>query len=523
MKRVICLYRVSTVGQVDHDDIPMQKVACREYAATHPDWEIVDEISEKGVSGYKISTNARDAIVEIKKRALLHQFDVLLVFMFDRLGRRDDETPFVVQWFVQQGIEVWSTREGEQRFDNHVDKLLNYIRFWQASGESEKTAIRVKTKHCQMVQEGQYRGGNLPYGYKLEHQGRTNKKNQPIRDLMIDEDEARIVREIFDLLTNHGYGTNRVAQYLNARGIKTKRGTSLWRGTSIRAIIENPIYIGVYHMNGAQSEPFEHLKIIDEDLFMRCQQTVKARSTKNLDGEPVVFRTDTRSLLTGIIFCGHCGCRLCYNHQHEERKLASGGTSVYDYETYRCYRKISSSRTCDGQSSYKATALNEAVEQQVKLFLSKLKAVSKERLMELTSARNEETYKVACEQAQKDFENTQKQVTALEEEAVKALTGESKLDLSIVNQMLLKHRAKLKASQAAMEEAQTRMQEEQENAKATRAQVDELLSWVECFEKADIGTKHLIISRLIERVDISTGYKVHIKFKISLKQFLGQE
>ena len=49
--------------------------------------------------------------------SLLKEFDVLLVFMFDRLGRREDETPFVVQWFVQQGIEVWSTREGEQRFD----------------------------------------------------------------------------------------------------------------------------------------------------------------------------------------------------------------------------------------------------------------------------------------------------------------------------------------------------------------------------------------------------------------------
>ena len=47
MKRVICLYRVSTVGQVDHDDIPMQKLACREYAATHPDWEIVDEFPKK--------------------------------------------------------------------------------------------------------------------------------------------------------------------------------------------------------------------------------------------------------------------------------------------------------------------------------------------------------------------------------------------------------------------------------------------------------------------------------------------
>ena len=52
LKRVICLYRVSTVGQVDHDDIPMQRIACREYAASHPDWKIIKEISEKGVSVY---------------------------------------------------------------------------------------------------------------------------------------------------------------------------------------------------------------------------------------------------------------------------------------------------------------------------------------------------------------------------------------------------------------------------------------------------------------------------------------
>ena len=82
MKKVICLYRVSTIGQVDHDDIPMQRLACREYAKTHPDWEIIDEISEKGISGYKVSATDRDAIVEIKKRAAQHQFDVLLVFMF---------------------------------------------------------------------------------------------------------------------------------------------------------------------------------------------------------------------------------------------------------------------------------------------------------------------------------------------------------------------------------------------------------------------------------------------------------
>lgn len=135
---------------------------------------------------------------------MLHEFDVLLVFMFDRLGRREDETPFVVQWFVQQGIEVWSTKEGEQRFDNHVDKLLNYIRFWQASGESEKTSIRVKTRLAQMTQDGQYTGGLVPYGYRLEYLGRINKKNQPVRDLVIDEEEAAVVREIFRLLADEG-------------------------------------------------------------------------------------------------------------------------------------------------------------------------------------------------------------------------------------------------------------------------------------------------------------------------------
>ncbi len=524
MKRVICLYRVSTVGQVDHDDIPMQKLACREYAATHPDWEIVDEISEKGVSGYKVSANARDAIVEIKKRAITHQFDVLLVFMFDRLGRRDDETPFVVQWFAQQGIEVWSAREGEQRFDNHVDKLLNYIRFWQASGESEKTSIRVKTKHMQMVQEGQYRGGKLPFGYKLEYHGRTNKKNQPVKDLVVDEEEATIVREIFDLLTNRGYGTNRVAQYLNDKGIKTKQGTTLWRGTSIRAIIDNPIYIGIYHMQGAKSEPFEHLKIIDEDMYIRCQQTVKGRCTKTAGNDlETPLRTDSRSLLSGILYCAHCGCRLAFNHHHDERPLANGSIAAYDYEVYRCYRKISARKSCDGQSAYKANVINQAVEDQVREFFAKVKSVPREKMVKLASARNEETYRIAYKQAERDFENAQKQVTALEEEAVKALTGESALDLNVVNSMLLKHRAKLETARQAMVDAKARTEEEASNAKKTKAQIDELVSWADCYEAADISTKHMIVTRLIQRVEVTTGYKLHIQFRISMQQFLGQE
>ena len=63
-ERVDCLYRVSTTKQVDHDeqnqaDIPVQRKACREFAAKMG-WTIVHEEQENGVSGYKVSANDRD-------------------------------------------------------------------------------------------------------------------------------------------------------------------------------------------------------------------------------------------------------------------------------------------------------------------------------------------------------------------------------------------------------------------------------------------------------------------------------
>lgn len=96
------------------------------------------------MSGFKVSASDRDAIQDLKAAAEKKEFDVLLAFMFDRIGRIDDETPFVVEWFIKHGIEVWSVNEGEQRMDNHVDKLMNYIRFWQANGEVRKRQLVLK-------------------------------------------------------------------------------------------------------------------------------------------------------------------------------------------------------------------------------------------------------------------------------------------------------------------------------------------------------------------------------------------
>lgn len=519
MKRVVCLYRVSTTGQVDHDDIPMQKKACREYAATHPDWEIVKEISEKGVSGYKVSTNARDAIVQIKTMAAANLFDVLLVFMFDRLGRRDDETPFVVQWFVAQGIEVWSTREGEQRFDNHVDKLLNYIRFWQASGESEKTAIRVRTKHSQMVQDGQYRGGLVPYGYHLEFLGRVNKKNQPVRDLVVDADESEIARQIFHLIADEGYGTNRVANWLNERGIPTKRKTTLWRATSVRALIDNPIYIGVIRFGDERSGVFEHLRIIDDDIFQRCGDLVKSRG-RHIRERTVPLRTDNRALLTGIIYCAECGQRMTFNHNETHRKTSTG-THTYERDVYRCYRKINARSTCDGQSTYCLDRVEQPVLDAMRAFFENIKSSPKAEMLHAAEQRRQSVYEAAYRQAEADFKHAEKEIAALEAEAMKVMLGEGTFSIELISKMMPKHRAKLEASQIKMEELRQQMLDNSKAAKEDMQEYERLMSWAGIFDMASNETKHMILCSLIERVEVGMGYKITIRFKLTAEQYTG--
>ena len=92
----------------------MQKIDCRKFAQKQG-WRVVKEVAEKGVSGSKVSASKRDAIQQLKEEAANGEFDILLVYMFDRLGRIESETPFVLEWFVQHGIEMWSTHEGQQK------------------------------------------------------------------------------------------------------------------------------------------------------------------------------------------------------------------------------------------------------------------------------------------------------------------------------------------------------------------------------------------------------------------------
>lgn len=523
MKRVLCLYRVSTIGQVDHDDIPMQRLACHEFISQHPDWMLFEEVLEKGVSGYKTKTADRDALTEIKEKALAKKFDVLLVFMFDRLGRREDETPFVVQWFVENGIEVWSTKEGEQRFDTHVDKLLNYIRFWQASGESEKTSMRIRTKHLQMIQEGLYRGGLIPFGYQLYYLGRVNKKNQPVRDLVIDEGEGKIVTEIYSKIINEGWGANRIANWLNELRIPTKHGKpgAFWRATSIRAIVRNPIYTGRIRFGDELSEPIDRLRLIDDYTFELCEQTITERIPAESKNRTHNLRSTSAGLLTGILFCGSCGGRLCFNHNKTVRKLADGTKRCYERDVYRCYRKINNYSGCAGKTTYVVERIEEDVIRVVRHYFATIRSTPTRDMLAAASTRTHSINSDALTRAEEVLKKAQSELNALEEEAVKALTGESRMDISFINSLIPKRRANLDKAFADVQQIRSTIENDKREQEMLAQELDIILSWADAFDHANNDTKRSIIAALIDRITVYNDYSLDIHFRISASQYLG--
>lgn len=86
--------------------------------------------------------------------------------------------------------------------------------------------------------------------------------------------------------------------------------------------------------------------------------------------------------------------------------------------------------------------------------------------------------------------------------------------------MLVKQRAKLDACEQIMEQARHTFETEKQSYQAANAYICELLSWGACFNTANTETEHMVLSRLIDRVEVGNGYKIQIFFKVAYEQFI---
>jgi len=522
-KRVFCLYRVSTTGQLDKrtkenekDDIPMQKRACEEFCA-RMGWEIVDSRSEKGISGYKVSANDRDAIIDIREAAQQKKFDILLVYMFDRLGRKEDETPFIVQWFINKGVEVWSTVEGQQKIEQHVDKLLNYIRFWQAQGESEKTSARVKTAQAQLIQDGHFRGGTVPYGYRLEHKGRFNKKGFPLGDLVIHEQEAAVVKTISDRYVNHGYGTHRICGYLAENGMTAKDGRR-FINTTIQNMLKRPTYVGILSGVDVQSDIIPELQIISPAVFDRAQEILRERSSEYNERRRIPLNTKGNALLSGNVFCGHCDARLTLTTNGKKYLRKDGHTTITPKIRYVCYNKTRHPETCNGQTGYTSSKLDNVIERVVESIFSRVKEKPSDQFINTQFNERIAGIKLNLEQARAALNSEIQVMSVLEGELLKVIQGTSELKPEMLNKKYEETERSITDKKLIVDSFEAELTNSKEMMHQVTRQYNDVLTWADMFNDSAIDVKKMIVAQLISSVRVSVGYKIEIDFKISEKQ-----
>ncbi len=521
-ERVCCLYRVSTTKQVDHDDlnqadIPVQRKACREFAGKMG-WNIVAEEQEAGVSGYKVSANDRDKLQLIKKKAEQGKFDILLVFMFDRLGRKSDETPFVVEWFVKKGIRVWSVNEGEQRFESHTDRLTNYIRYWQADGESQKTSIRTKTALGQMVQDGRFRGGCAPYGYRLAPSGILNKRKHEVYKLEIDEDEARVVRMMFNLCVGSGYGRSKIANLISGQGIKTRTGGN-WHEATVGHILHNITYTGVLRSGESQSEIFPELQIIDPGTFELAQKLMAERVNEYNEKRTMPRNTSGQSLLSGNVFCGHCGGRLTLTTNGTARRNAEGERVARRRIRYVCYNKTRHRVDCDGQTGYTMHILDSMVTEVLHQIFDRMKAVDESEIVSRTQINVTADLQEQLAAARREFAKATKEYEAVKAKLMAVIRGESNLPENILSEMADEAKQKMAAESEKVSTLSAEIEQSNSRTDEIRKDYRSILKWSEMFDSSDMAVKKMVAGYLIKKVCVYSNYRLHIEFNINFAQF----
>ena len=519
-KRAALAYRVSTKGQVDHDDIPMQKIACRKFAQQQG-WRVVQEKAEKGVSGSKVSASKRDVIQELRMAANNKEFDILLVYMFDRLGRIESETPFVLEWFVQHGIEMWSTHEGQQRIESHGDKLMNYIRFWQAAGESEKTSMRTRDRIRQIVSSGHYAGGFVPYGYRAVNKGRVNKRDQPVKDLEIDPEEAAWVREVFEKVANEGASGYAMARMLNERGLRTRQGAK-FQSVNIRRLIRHEGYTGYIMTKAARSEFMPQLQIVDSDLFTKANERMDSRCKYAAENKNAAKKSGNPTLLAGIVVCAHCGAKMSAFLHTDRYKLADGSIREKVQAKYNCYQRGQHLRECDGQSLYLAERVDGVVLALVDQMFQQIKQEPYDRSIEQRIRQQDAEWNRKKQAAEKKIQAARHKQQRYEEEIVRCLDGQSAFSEATLARLI--QQAEAEVQQAKNEYAELlKSDSSRTTVQQIRKYYDEFLGWANEFDLASIPRKRTVLAQLLEKVEVGKGYRVRIVVRGSYRQFLAEK
>lgn len=324
--------RVSTEEQAKEGfSIRAQEQKLKDYARIK-DWSIHKIYIDEGISGKNITDRPqiKELIKDIKKGLVKN----VLIFKIDRLTRSTADLIYLINLFNEYNCAFNSLCES---IDTQTPSGRMFIKIIGIFAEFERENIVERTKlgFERKVKEGySLCTRTASYGYTRN----TGDKIQKI-----NEKEAVIVREVFDMFVNQGMAFLDIAKNLNERHIPTKEN-AVWTARSIRNMLTNCNYIGkVRYATKDEERNFEvqgnHEPIISTELYEEAQELISKISKKSYTKHP-----KEENYFSGVLYCSKCGAKFV---THNDIYKTKNGDKVFKV-SYRCSNYIR--KTCNASN-----------------------------------------------------------------------------------------------------------------------------------------------------------------------------
>lgn len=261
---------------------------------------------DEGISAKEYKKH-RKAFQQMIEDAINGKFKQILVEDTTRFARSIEDGIKVIKDLREKGVDVYFRKENLHSIDTSSDTFLSFF-FTLAENEIKTDSNRMKWKQEKLHKAGKWTAP-APYGYIVEK-----------GTLSINDKEKEVVDFIFYLYTEKLLGMRAIANELNRKGIRTRKG-NLWKSTEIRYILENRIYIGDIVTHKTESVDItrgtyrkipekEQIVIHNENLRIISDETWKQKDEiKNKRNEKFENREgySTKHLLSTLLYCEQCG------------------------------------------------------------------------------------------------------------------------------------------------------------------------------------------------------------------------
>lgn len=304
--------RVSTEEQAEEGfSISAQINQLTEYCKRQ-NIEIYNAYVDEGVSAKYSDEKKRPQFEQMLKDAEKKLFNIIVVHKYDRFARNVELSQKVKRQLKKSSVQVISMSEPIE--DSPIGFFQEGILELLAEYYIRNLAQESKKGHVERASQGLH-NGSVPYGYKVDHSIESQ--------MSVNQEQAKIIRLIYDMYINQGYGSTKISRILNETGIPSSTGGQ-WVHYQVNHILQNPKYIGKISYDGNIYDG-KHEAIIDEQTFELAQRFRKERTW------PREYRgaNFSKFLFLGILRCGECG--KVFRVQNSERCRPDRPTSKFYY------------------------------------------------------------------------------------------------------------------------------------------------------------------------------------------------